>query len=60
VVSASTNNHGHVSLAVQIVPTPWLPVWSAQVTLSYNLGDLIRLGDQVEEWFWHQRPDVTG
>lgn len=42
---------GHVSLTIERHPWDWSPLWSATITVSYALGDLLGLADAVADWF---------
>jgi hypothetical protein len=42
---------GHVSLSIERRPWQWSPLWSATITVSYALGDLLGLAGSVDQWF---------
>lgn len=50
-IAATCDVGGHVALSVSIAPTPWDPAWSAKVTVTYALGELLTLASDVEDWF---------
>ncbi|HTN99690.1 MAG TPA: DUF6228 family protein [Microthrixaceae bacterium] len=50
-LNATCDALGHVSLTISLHPWPWSQSWTATISVTYALGDLIGLADSVADWF---------